>query len=114
MTGKLEEGEKSVDVFKADLTTLTSALIELQSKLIAVHTQVQGTSFPGFAYNLIDTREQADHLRAVNKMRSGVLSDVLQGHSWGFWLFFALFQCFFIFAGVFYKQSQNERNKAYY
>jgi hypothetical protein len=49
----------------------------------------------------------------VNKLRAGILNEVLEGHSWGFWLFFALFQFFFWFSAFFYYKTQAERNKGY-
>jgi hypothetical protein len=42
MTNKMEEGERSIDVFKRDLGELTDALQELQGKLNTVNEKVHG------------------------------------------------------------------------
>jgi len=97
MIEKLRLGEESVSVCKSDLDELNGVLSQLQSKLQSVADQVHGTKY------------QADQLRQINKLRSAVLSEVIEGHGFGFWLFFALFQAFFCIVAFFYKKDQEER-----
>jgi len=99
MIEKLEQGEKSVSVCKRDLEELHGVLSQLHTKLHSVNEQVHGT------------KHQADQLRQLNKMRSDILSGVIEDHSFGFWIFFALFQSFFCFVAFFLQEGARRNDK---
>lgn len=59
----------------------------------------------------VDTRQTTDDLRKHNVQRNELLSEMVDSHSYGFWIFFVLFQTFFCFTAFVYIRKEKEWNK---
>jgi len=83
LNDKIEVSQKNIDVLKADLDSLSAVVLSLSKTLEIVQKYAQ------------DAAQVTETHYRLNIEKSGEHDSLVESHSWGFWIFFIIFQLFF-------------------